>query len=210
LTGSTPYAFDADLDLLFATDTYGGTSHTANGPQQVLTTPIPVTGAMVIARDFDGDPVWIADQNRAIQVFGVSAFSTVSLGDRVSFTATALTNYFGELEVTGIDLVAGVTITSSGNTVYIANATNGPVDFDVTGARLVEFYGTVVGPTGQSCGSGTCYAIEHNGVTQRVNLPASFGIPPLPGDCMHFIAPVTWNWSDDRISVSNFDWVRFY
>ncbi len=206
---STNYTVDAGIAALFAADTNGGTAHDANGPAQTLDPALAISGAIVIAKDFNDVPVWIADQNRAIQIFGVDEFATVNIGDAVSFSVTEITNYYGELEITGIE-AGSLTVDSSNNAVYIADATGATVDYGSTGAQMVEFYGTIVGPTGENCGSGTCYAIEHNGVTQTFNLGSGFTATPVAGDCMHLIAPVTYNWGAHRISVRNFDWIRFY
>ncbi|MCB9693715.1 MAG: hypothetical protein H6736_18040 [Alphaproteobacteria bacterium] len=220
-TTSTNYANDAGLDDVWAANTSGvGANFTdpeSDGTQDFDGLTIAVTGAIVSAVGYDGNngppAVWVSDANHTIRVYGVDFFegyNETNLGEAISFTVTKVTNYFGEIEVTGIDTTASVTVDGTGNAVYIADGTGATVDYESQSGTIVEFYGAVVGPTGESCGTGTCYAIENNGVTQTVNLGSGFSATPQAGECMHFIAPIEYNRGASRLSTNDFGWLRFF
>ena len=91
--------------------------------------------------------------------------------------------------------------------------TSATADFATKGAILAEYYGEVTAELTDSCGSGTCFSYVLNGVTQTANIPPDLTLQPQAGDCMHFIAPITYNWGDTRLFGNTgyeFQWLRYY
>ncbi len=43
-----------------------------------------------------------------------------------------------------------------------------------------------------------------------VNFGSGFNATPVAGDCMQFIAPLTYNRGRTRVNTSDFDWFQFF
>jgi hypothetical protein len=198
-----PYAFVAGV----------GDAAAAAVGQQDLAVNIPITGAIVTARDYvPKDPkfntvsFWFEDADAAMFAFNVEVpFDPNELlpGDELSFTVTEVNDYFGTLEVTA---VSDFTVVASGRDVRIIRAMDGqPLDFATQGLRNVEVYGELVsGPV--DCAS-NCFELEYAGNIVTFRTGSDF---VYLGDCIHWIGPLGTFDSAEQLDAGDFDWYRYY
>ncbi|NCG18719.1 MAG: hypothetical protein GWP91_06880 [Rhodobacterales bacterium] len=124
-------------------------------------------------------------------------------GDAVSFTATEVTDYFDNLEVTA---VTNFSISSTGNDVHVVDGTSG-VDFSATPYNNVEVFGELTANNGECGGGKECWDMDVNG--QTVIFRTGTDLVFL-GDCIHWIGPLGAFDSVEQLNADNFDWYRFY
>jgi hypothetical protein len=134
LLTTTPYDFDAGIAALKAALPEG------EDPVEVS---IPVSGAIVTTVGYapsGSDPdIWISDANGTVLTFRAGGGTLgVMPGDKVSFTATQLTNYFDKLEITGID---GFTIDSSNNPIWYREGYDQVIDSTAWSQDLTHIWG---------------------------------------------------------------------
>jgi len=206
-TTATPYTNDANLSAVWAADP--GEGNTAD----LTATPIQITGAIMMAKSFHTDPnIWIGDSSGRVYIGGldVAGLGTLNPGDAVDLSVTGVSNYFGRIRITSI--AAAPTVTSTGNAVYVGDATAIPTfDWNDTAQRGMnhEFYGFVPQDSGDDCGNNTCWEVTTGGVTHTIQINDSFSVNPGQ-DCLHFIAPVDWIRGEPRFASDEFDWIEYY
>jgi len=205
---STAYTNNAGLQAVWDADPGEGND---------VVVDLDITGATVVAKNFfsTNPSVWIADASGGVMIFGaaVAGLEAVDLGDTVDLTVTEVTNYFGQIEITGVGALP--TVTGSGP-VYIADGTTGPLSYTNPAQRgqNAEFYGLLVDETGDDCGmNATCWNIEApNGQINTMIIGNSFASGGLvPGeDCLHVIAPVNFTRGATRLQDADFNMISFY
>ncbi|MEZ4318193.1 MAG: hypothetical protein R3F61_11840 [Myxococcota bacterium] len=175
-----------------------------------LSVSVPLGGVVAVNRGFEGEPggapLWLADAGGGARTFAVSGLDGVDVGDAVSLTVTEITNYFGELEITGI---SDLGVVSADNAVHVFSAASEPVRFPDDRGSNAEYIGLVTGESPDDCGDNPCIEVDNGTTVQTLDLRG-----PWPGEliygetCLHVIAPVEYTRGDARIAASNFDWIR--
>ncbi|MEQ1564402.1 MAG: hypothetical protein ABMA64_02105 [Myxococcota bacterium] len=207
-----PYTFDAGV---------GAVRDAAVGQTTAVTVSLPVTGAIVTARDYvpavptdNTVSFWFEDANGPMFAFRVDIGmdpNNLQPGDEVSFVVEQVQDYFGTLEVAG-DAVAGIpgisgfTIDSSGNDVHVVDAmAGGPLSWADDGMYTVEVWGQLVaGPT--DCGA-NCWDLDYNGSIVTFRSGSSYD---YLGDCIHFIGPLTQFGGIEQLDAGDFDWYDYF
>ncbi len=202
LTTSAP-SEDAGLQALFD-------AMPAEG--ETVSVDLPVDGAVVINVGFGGNndqpPLWLQDRNGGVRTFDVPDLVAYQPGDRLAFTVTELTNYFGELEITGL---SGLSLVDTDNPVQLVSAGSGPLRFPDQRSVNVEFAGLYIGDSVDDCGDNPCLELD-NGVTiQTLDLRGAYPDPLVADEtCMHVLSPVEVTRDDVRLGATNFAWMRTY
>ncbi|MBL8616212.1 MAG: hypothetical protein JNM72_11425 [Deltaproteobacteria bacterium] len=201
LLTTTPYDFDAGIAALKAALPEG------EDPVEVS---IPVSGAIVTTVGYapsGSDPdIWISDANGTVLTFRAGGGTLgVMPGDKVSFTATQLTNYFDKLEITGID---GFTIDSSNNPIWYREGYDQVIDSTAWSQDLTHIWGELVTEPEACGGSYSCFDLQHGSQTiaYRVNLTNLGDYPDRNGDCIQLLAPMDTFSGAPQINIFNYDW----
>lgn len=174
--------------------------------EQISGLSINVTGAIVHNYIFPNDQVfWMADGNGSIRTFLNNAVSPSPLpGDSVSFTVTDLSNYFGELHITGL---SNWSINSTGNNVLIRNGQDVEL-VDSTQGYTYQAYGKILSMIG-ACGTGTtCWNFEHGTEVSELRIRDDVGV--MVNSCLHVIAPVYYFEDNALFDIQDWDWKSFY
>lgn len=201
LLTTTPYDFDAGIAMLKAALPEG------EDPVEVS---IPVSGAIVTTVGYapsGTDPdIWISDANGTVLTFRAGGGTMgVMPGDKVSFTATQLTNYFDKLEITGIE---GFTIDSSNNPIWYREGYDQVIDSAAWSQDLTHIWGQLVTEPEACGGSYSCFDLQHGSQTiaYRVNLTNLGDYPDRNGDCVQLLAPMDTFSGAPQINIFNYDW----
>lgn len=176
------------------------------------TVDIPITDAVVSNLGFDGNtgdpPLWITDQAGGVRTFDVPGLSAYRPGDGISMRVTELTNYFGELEITGLTQDDR---SSTNNPVYRFRADKETLSFPADRAINAEFAGLIVGESPDDCGDNPCLEIDNGVVVQTVDLRGPYPQNLVYGEtCMHTLSPVEFTRGSVRLGGSSFDWLQTY
>lgn len=201
LLTTTPYDFDAGIAALKAAMPEG---------EEPVEVSIPVSGAIVTTVGYapsGADPdIWISDANGTVLTFRAGGGTLgVMPGDKVSFTATQLTNYFDKLEITGID---GFTIDSSNNPIWYREGYDQVIDAAAWSQDLTHIWGQLVTEPEACGGSYSCFDLQHGSQTiaYRVNLESLGDYPDRNGDCIQLLAPMDTFSGAPQINIFNYDW----
>jgi hypothetical protein len=202
---ATPYSNDAGVDDVIAA---------AQGQYDPVAVNIPVTEVTIVAKGYvPANPTdntlqfWVEDANGAVVAWYVDVGmdpNLVKVGDKVSFTATEVEEYFGTIEITAI---TGFTIVSSSNPVHVVDvmSTGAPLTFADHGNRVAEVWGELVsGP--EDC-SANCFEFQYGSNTATFRTESTFDVV---GDCIHYIGPVGQFDGAVQLNASDFDWYTYY
>lgn len=198
---SSPYENEAGIgDILDAAP--------ESGAQAI---DITVTDAVVANfTEYGGaiDQLWLADAAGGLQTYGVDINLTaddISPGDRVSFTATEITTYFGLPELTGL---SGLTVTEKNGAVSV-------VDGNTTAVTLAEHlnenirgYGALTSAPEGCGGSSVCADFTFGENTVVLRFADALGL--AEGDCVDVLAPLGIYSYSEQINIDNNDWVSVY
>jgi hypothetical protein len=199
-----PYEFDAGV---------GALRDAAIGQYDPVPVELVVDGAIVTSRDYvPANPTyntasfWFEDASGPMMAYNIDVGqdpNNLQPGDEIRFTALAVEEYFGVLEVTA---ATGFEILSSGNPVHVVDGMSGdPLSFESEGMYTVEVWGELVaGP--EDC-SANCFDLQYgdNIVVYRTN--SSYDVV---GDCIHFIGPLGTFGGEPQLDVGDFDWAWRY
>ena len=201
LLTTTPYDFDAGIAALKAAMPTG---------EDPVAVSIPVSGAVVTTVGYapsGTDPdIWISDANGTVLTFRAGGGTLgVKPGDKVSFTATELTNYFDKLEITGI---ADFSIDSSGNPIWYREGYDQVIDPAAWSQNLTHIWGQLVTEPVSCGGSYSCFDLQHGSQTiaYRINLESLGDYPDRNGDCVQLLAPMDTFSGAPQINIFNYDW----
>ena len=147
---------------------------------------------------------WVEDANGAHRTYLPDAVTPAPVpGDEVSFTVNAITNYFGELEITAL---SDWTVVSSGNPVHVGEGTGVALDYATMGRKVYDVYGEITGELGECGGTNYCWELTHGGVVSEVRTGKSI----ILGDCVHLVAPVNYYDDNALYDIGNWDWMEYY
>lgn len=229
---TTPFDFDAGLGALIdampeATQDDEATEDVEENRADVN---LEVNGAVVIGTWFNTQgqldasgilranrQFWIQDGNAAVQIFMPAGVDepevqamhpdfNIKVGQKISFTATQLTNFNGVYEVTGIEPDSWA-LDAEGVDVFIDDKTGEDLNVEDVN-KLIRITGTLNGAP-ESCGStAVCYQLDH-GATNTVTfrLGADFA-PDGDGACMTFVGPMSVFAGQPQLNVGNLSWRR--
>ena len=149
----------------------------------------------------------MSDANGSITTYLAEAVSPApNPGDAVSFTATAVENYAGKLEITSL---TGWTVDSSNNSVLVRNGHGVALDdYASQGNFTYETYGEITSAIGECGPETTCWNFTHGGATTELRIKDDVGV--MEGDCLHVIAPVYYFQDNALYDITNWDWKEFY
>jgi hypothetical protein len=171
-----------------------------------LDTTLDVTGALVIATgrtDNDETPdviegndwLYLQDADTTIVLnsgFVGSAYpedgapaEAVKVGDKVSFTATAVRNYSGTPHVAR---VTDFTIDSSGADVPFTDMTGEDITMDSWG-ELIRVSGQLTADNGGCGGSAICYELSHGDPAETITFRSNSQFAQV-GTCVTFFGPL--------------------
>ncbi len=204
---STPYAMDAGLDDLDAA---------LSGAASDTVIDVTITGAVVTARAYVPDTndgtvtFWFEDMNGVGQAYYVDTRThgveptDIEPGDVIDMHAVLGEDYFGTLEVTGIDAFS---VTSKDTPIFVTDVLDGSAaNTSALQNKMVQIYGGLTTDP-EDCGGRDCfeftYGDGHTGIF-RTN-GTSF-----KGDCVHWIGPLSEFQGDEQLNVENFDWYRWW
>ena len=192
---TVPYSREADLDALRALDIDEWESADVS---------IWIDGAVVSAtRESEGDisNFWLGDANAGIRTYSTPVGALVP-GDLVEFTATAVLNYQGELEITGIEDFSVI----GSEKVVVVEANGITLTYEEYGGELVHLWGELTADQGD-CGGYRCFDLSHEDevITFRTT-DSSYQI----GDCVELVAPVTVYTGSAQIDIHQVDWARTF
>jgi hypothetical protein len=201
LLTTTPYDFDAGIAALKAAMPEG---------EEPVEVSIPVSGAIVTTVGYapsGADPdIWISDANGTVLTFRAGGGTLgVMPGDKVSFTATQLTNYFDKLEITGLE---GFTVDSSNNPIWYREGYDQVIDPAAWSQNLTHIWGELVTEPEACGGSYSCFDLQHGSQTiaYRINLESLGDYPDRNGDCVQLLAPMDTFSGTPQINIFNYDW----
>ena len=141
---SAPYDFDAGIgDILNAAPESGAQEISIAVIEAVVTNFTEYGGAI--------DQLWLADAAGGLQTYGVDINLTaadISPGDRVSFTATEITTYYGLPELTGL---SGLTVLDKDGPVSVVEGNRTAVTLEEHLNENIRGYGALVS-TPEGCG----------------------------------------------------------
>lgn len=167
-----------------------------------------VNGAIVTATGYPATrSFWVGDDDGGILLYLSEEVAEPSVGDAVSFTATEVTNYYGEREVTAI---SDFEIVSSGNTFYVPTLFDTELSYDSDVGRVGYLYGELTGDAdAELCwGEGySCMVLEHG--SQEIMLRVKTDILTV-GDWVEYCGPITGNNSEPTINATDWDWFETY
>ena len=174
------------------------------------TVDLDVTGAIVTFKDdFGAGHVWLAGGDGAMHVFGVPELTALEIGDQVDFTATEVTIYFGESEITAVD-TASIAVTAQAQPVHYVDASSTVIDATHLGS-LVEFFGSVGAAEVADCGNNvTCWPVINGATTNYTKVSNAFTPAMAEGECLKLLAPVAYERDRHRIYGSDFDAIEYY
>jgi hypothetical protein len=202
LTASPP-SEDAGLQALFD----------AMPPEgQTVSVDLLVDGAVVINTGFGGgnepQPIWLQDASGGVRTFDVPGLVAYQPGDRLSFRVTSLTNYFGELEIVGME---DLELIDTGASVQVVSAGSQPLRFPDQRGQNVEFAGLYTGDSSDDCGDNPCLEIDNGVTVQTLDLRGAYPEPLTAGEtCLHVLSPVEFTRGDVRLGATNFAWMQTY
>ena len=198
---SAPYDFEAGIgDILDAAP--------ESGAQAIS---IPVTEAVVANfTEYGGaiDQLWLADAAGGLQTYGVDINLTaadISPGDRVSFTATEITTYFGLPELTGL---SGLTVLDKDGAVSVVDGNRTAVTLEEHLNENIRGYGTLVSAPQGCGGSSVCAEFSFGENTMVLRFPEALGL--AEGDCVDVLAPLGIYSYAEQLNIDNNDWVSVY
>ena len=183
----TPFdeSYDAGLDLIIAQTSGGGSGSWGSAM-------IVIDGTIVAVGD---EPRWdYISRYHVSDGFGavlVNVQGDAEVGDTVTFALNGYEDGYGGALLNNI---GSWTVTSSGNPVPARHLGAATVDYTDHYSQLVHEAGELLEPSSLNCGDGyTCFVFEHDGVRDRVRLPAlnDFGLDVDydGGLCAEVIAP---------------------
>ena len=197
----TPYDFEAGIgDILDAAP--------ESGSQSI---DIKVTDAVVANfTEYSGsiDQLWLADAGGGLQTYGVDINLTaddVAPGDRVSFTATEITTYYGLPELTGL---TDLTVTTKGGPVYVVNGNTTAVTLDEHLNENIRGFGELVTAPESCGGSSVCADLAFGDNVAVLRYAEALGFDE--GDCIDVLAPLNIFSYAEQINIDNNDWVSVY
>ena len=126
-------------------------------------------------------------------------------GDKVSFTAVGVENYFG-LQVNDLE---GFTVDSTGNPIYVQDVSGTAIDAETNVDKFIHVYGEIIAETGSCGGSSLCYTLDH-GNSQTGILRASDQVTFFVGDCVDLYLPLGNFQGNAQFDLGNFDWYTFF
>ena len=204
---STAYTNDAGLGAIVAAKPADG---------QTAAVSLVVTNATVTAVGYNPSTateawtVWLADANGSAHTYLQNSPQKIPLpispGDVISFTATELQNYSGELEITTI---TGYSKASTTNDVYVQDMTATDMTVSAHDQELVHTYGRI-STTPAACGSTSVCADFETASGQTVAFRIKTVFDPQVDDCIEVYMPVGQFAGDPQFNVDNFDWVELY
>ncbi|MCK5689759.1 hypothetical protein KAI87_10845 [Myxococcota bacterium] len=181
------------------------------------TISISVTNVVVSQIDYSSDAnnifdFWVEDGEAAGHVY-LSGGSGMALepGDVISFTATELSEYMGELQISAI---SALTVAPSANYVYVIESNGSALTYADDGRWVHHIYGKIAVDNG-ACGTSTCFDFEH---TDGINIStvnfriknAALGMPLETGDCVEIYAPLIMSNTSESFDITNHEWYRWY
>ena len=156
---------------------------------QVLSPPISIQGATVAATTFrENQQFFIQDGETGFQVYLDQALSqTVRVGQKVSFTATEVSVFNGNPQVTGL---TGFSVLSEDNFVYFRDLNRDPLEIDEYYYGVVRLGGKL--GTGVSCaGSYLCFDLAYGPADRRQAVSFRSSSPHAEsGACVTYFGPV--------------------
>jgi len=169
--------------------------------------PVAISGATITAVGFpENISFWIEDASGGIRAY----FSDVPLpddaisGQKVSFEITEIENYANEIEISKYQ---NFSIDSSDNPVRVQTGQAVAFDYGTHGNQVFDVYGPLVTDLGE-CGPANCWLLSNDGALTEVRIADD--ITWLPGDCIHFTAPLHRFGSDVQFDMFNFLWFEYY
>jgi len=188
-----------------------------------VTVDLVVTDARVIGTDFYSDTVaiprsqttfWVADESGTIELrlfrdgLGDDDYPLfdVRVGQRISFRATELSQYFGTKQVTR---ATDFELLESDDEVFILERTGGNITVDDIG-KLVRVTGEVVGG-GEGCGgTSLCWDLDYGG-DDVIEFRAGNSLRGMEvGVCMTYTGIVGLFSGQPQLNPVNFGWVYIY
>lgn len=176
-----------------------------------LSIDITVTDAVVANfTEYGGaiDQLWLADAAGGLQTYGVDINLTaddVSPGDRVSFTATEITTYYGLPELTGL---SDLTVSDKNGMVSVVDGNTTAVTIEEHLNENVRGYGTLVSAPEGCGGSSVCADFSFGENTVVLRFAEALGL--AEGDCVDVLAPLGIYSYSEQINIDNNDWLSVY
>ena len=147
---------------------------------------------------------WISDVDGVVQVYRVPLDAPPAPGDKVSFTATELTNFYDALELTA---VSDFSVDSSDNPVFVYPGTGTSLDYSALGASNVRVYGKLVSDDGDCGGGNNCYGLEHGGAgSGNIAIFRTDSEYVSEGDCVIYTGPLGDFDGEPQLNVDDYDW----
>ncbi len=178
---------------------------------------LPITKAIVVAKDFIGDNTsqanfWLADESGVILGWTnndsgaakrIEELKAVEEGDEVELTVTKVELFRDMPEISGFE---GLKTLSENNDVYVLDVMDPAVEITYAehGDDIIEVWGELASIDEKDCGGATCYNLDY-GQTEPV-VYRSFSEFIQVGDCIHYIGPVQQFDGETRIDPGSFDW----
>jgi hypothetical protein len=177
-----------------------------------------VTKAVVSAAEYAPETaapknIWLRDGGGAIRTYSnyrddppkveiPDDLSTLRVAGVVSFKATELTNYYGEIQISALE---DFVLEPEAGLAYVLDVTDGTeIVYDQHRAEVVRLWSEVVEERGP-CPEGSssiCYGIETHGHTYELRIrKPDYRV----GDCLPISAPVGQYQGTIQFAVSDFD-----
>lgn len=185
-----------------------------DGTPTPLASPIPVVGAVVVATSYltaaavppAQSNFWVADRFGTIEVrldytnaANVPPFP-VRVGQRLSFSVTALSSYQG---VGQIQAATDWSVVSEGSVVHILERSATPLSLTEL-TELVRVEGTITGGGAACGGTSRCFDLSY-GSGNLVTLRTASTFAAI-GQCITFVGPLSQFGGALQLNATNFDW----
>jgi hypothetical protein len=193
-----PYDFDAGIaDALAAAD------NSSRLPVDIIDAVV----ANFTTRSGSVDTLWIADEAGGMMSYGVDfnlEADAIAPGDRISFTITDATVYFGLPEITEVE---GVVVTPGDGAVYVVDGNAEVITTETHLSQNIQAYGELIADEG-ACGSSSCFTFGYgdNAHTIRVSEGLGFKV----GDCVEIAMPLGIYFEEEQYSIDNNNWVSVF
>ena len=204
---ATAYTNDAGLGAVVAAKPADGQTATVN---------LAVTNATVTAVGYnpatatEAWSVWLADANGAVHTYLADSPQKIPLpiapGDVISFTATGLENYSGQLEIITITGYSKSTTTTD---VYVQDMMTSDITVAGHDQEMIHTYGRISSAPA-ACGSTAECADFTTASGQVVAFRIKSVFEPALNDCIEVYMPAGQFSGSAQLNVDNFDWVELY
>ena len=179
---------------------------------------LQVTEAVVVATSYNNSTAlraqsnfYVADQNGTIQLYlsqddeDAQPSFPIRVGQKISFVANDLGNYFGLKQITA---ASNFELVSEENAVYFYEPAEGASLTADDVPNVVRVTGTLASAGTPCGGSSNCFDLDY-GAAETVTFRTSSNFA-FEGDCVTFAGPLSLFDGAPQLNTANFDWLFDY